>query len=223
MQLPRVKPWDKEIILAHLEAVVPLMHEAAEVGTLRARGYFDGLSLTEAEQRDPYLFAHLVRFHVGQHLDEHGQATEIDKHWLANSGVAFRYGWTDVRFLKSAAGRLPAPGRSLTKRRFYNQYISTPIWDLDPDADRSIALVNIVITWDVDYRGNLSQLVAYSPSEGGSTVDSVHWHWREPLAHPATTYAPPPPDVVEPGEDIDISRDTDEADEMGDEGTAEAK
>lgn len=210
--MPIVRPWDRDRILAHIEPIVPLLHEVTEAATQEARTFFDGLSLREAQERDPYLYAHLVRFHAGKLLVERGQDARVDKYWLANSGIAFRYGWADVRLLKSAAGRLPAPGRSITKRRFYSQYISMPIWD--QEGERSGPLVNLVITWDVDFRGNLSELVVYSPSEGGNTADSVHWHWRHQLEHPAMTYTPPPP--VEPdeeGEDLDIERDIDEADD----------
>lgn len=221
VEIPLVQPWDREQILGHVGPVVPLLHDAAEDATQKARGYFDGLSLTDAEQRDPYLYAHLVRYHVGRFLDAHGQDPQMDKRWLANSGVAFRYGWTDIRFLKSLAGRLPAPGRSMVKRAFYHQDISTPIWDFDAENARSLVLVNLVITWDVDYLGNLYQLVAYSPSAGGLSQDSVRWHWAQPLAHPATTYAPPPPEPTEAGEDLDIS-DDDRADEAGDTGEADA-
>lgn len=213
VEMPLPKPWDRPLILDHLSPIVPLLHEAAEAATHDARAFFDGLSLTEAEQRDPFLFAHLVRFHVGKVLSDRGQSAAIDRHWLSNSGVAFRYGWTDIRFLKSSAGCLPPPGRSMTKRRFYSQYIETPIWDFHDD--RAIVHVNLVVTWDVDYRGNLSQLVAYSPSDGANTPDSVHWHWREELAHPATTYVrPEPEEPQEEGEDLDIGRDTDLADDQ---------
>lgn len=224
VEIEDVRPWHKPRILAHLAPIVQLLHEAAEHGTNEAAAFFDGLTLREAEKRDPYLFAHLVRFHVGQYLSQRGQDAAIDTHWLANSGVAFRFGWIDVRFLKSAYGQLPAPGPSMTKRRFYNQYISSSLWDLNDENVRSVTLVNIVVTWSVDGRGHLTQLVAYCPSEGLNTLDSVHSYWSEPLVHPAEAYEPEPAPPQEPGEDreeLDISDKPDEAaartdDDIGD-------
>lgn len=207
MELPNVQPWEKVPILEQIGPIVPLLHEAAEDATHRARAFFDELGWPEGERTDPFLFAHLVRFHVGRFLDSRGHATDLDKQWMSNSGVAFRCGWTDVRFIKSSYGRLPAPGPSRTRRRFYHQDITTPFWESSLENRHSIVLVNLVITWDIDYRGSLSQLVAYSPSAGASSASSVNWHWAEVLAHPATTYAPPPPQSTEAGDDLDITDD----------------
>jgi hypothetical protein len=201
-----IDPWDKAAILAKLDAVVPLLYDAAEAATHQARSFFDSLPAREAERRDPYLFAHLVRFYVCRALDERGQTTDFDKDWLANSGVSFRLDWLAVRFLKSAMGQLPAPGKSMTKRRFYRQIIGATLWEID-STTRSIPSVNVVITWDVDSLGNLSRLNVYCPSDGADSLDSVHWYWREELAHPATTIEPPPsetPSEDDDREDLDI-------------------
>lgn len=214
VKITPVDPWDKPAILAQLEPIVPLLYDAAEAATHQARAFFDGLSAEEAEARDPYLFPHLVRFYVCRALDERGQSSTFDKDWLANSGVALRADWLAARFLKSSFGQLPPPGRSVAKRRFYRQITGATLWDLD-STNRSIPSVNVIVTWDVDSLGNLSRLTAYCPSDGGYTLESVHWYWREELAHPATTIALPPIETApedEDREDLDIGdADADEA------------
>ena len=164
-----VEPWDKAAILAQLEPIVPLLYDAAEAATHEARAFFDGLSTEEAEARDPYLFPHLVRFYVCRALDARGQTSNVDKDWLANSGVALRIDWLAARFLKSSFGQLPPPGRSMTKRRFYRQITGATLWEFD-STSRSIPSVNVVITWDVDSLGEPFMLLAVDcPSDGGTT------------------------------------------------------
>jgi hypothetical protein len=205
MDVADIKPWDKDRILVEIGPIVALLTSALEYATAEATSFFAGLTLREAESRDPYLFAHLVRFHAGEFLIARGHDSPIDKHWLANSGVAFQVSWVDVRVLKSSFRGLPAPGPSMTKRRFYRQWVAPSLWDVDDENKRTPTLVNIVVTWDVDSRGHLSQLVAYCPSDGLNSPDSVHWYWSEPLIHPAESYEPPPVPPTEPGEDIDIT------------------
>lgn len=205
MDMGGIKPWHKDPILAEISPVLDLLTAALEYATAEATQFFAGLTLREAERRDPYLFAHLVRFHAGEYLTARGHDAPIDRHWLSNSGIAFQVGWVDVRVLKSSYGKLPPPGMSKTKRRFYRQWTAPTLWDVEEENKRSPTLVNVVITWDVNGQGHLAQLVAYCPSDGLNTADSVHSYWSEALVHPAESIEPPPAPPSEPGEDIDIT------------------
>jgi hypothetical protein len=203
MDEPPVRPWEQEKILGRLESVVPILHESAEAATQAARLYLESLEPPVGPGDDPYFHAHATRFHLGRALRARGQESDIDKQWLANSGVAFRLDWIDVRMLKSANGELPPPGGSRIKRAFYRQEIElvAPLWEIDKPNGRADAMVNLVVTWDIDGRGNLTKLVAYSPSRGGWTASSVGWFWKHELLHPALTFTPPPV-FGEPAPDI---------------------
>lgn len=196
-------PRNRALILDKVRPIVPLLHEAAEYGTERARTYFHEQAMPSAQQSDDSLFAHLVRHQVNSFLNERGQVADVDRHWLANSGVAFTLDWIEVRFLKSFHGRLPAPGPSRTKRAFYRQVVEQGLWDERPSFQR----VNLVMTWDIDDFGNLAVLHVYSPSGGGNAPDSARSFWSEALEHPAVTFQVARPVVDDPDEaleEIDI-------------------
>jgi hypothetical protein len=202
-----ISPENKTLILAQLKPIVPLLHEAGEYGTERARSYFAEQALAAAKVRDKSTFAHLVRHQVKAYLIENGQPARIQPLWRPNSGVAFPLDWLDVLFLKSFYGRLPAPGRSRVKQAFYRQTIYDSLWT--PER-RTYNRVNIVITWDVDMFGNLSVLHVYSPSGGGIAPDSAKSYWDEALEHPAISYEAAPDeyldeDAEEEAEELDIS------------------
>ncbi len=215
-----IDPRNKILILNCLDPIVPLLTQAAEHATERARSYFKDQTLESAKVRDRYLFAHLVRHQICAYLNDRGQMAQVDTRWLPNSGVAFSLDWLDVRFLKSYFGKLPAPGHSQVKQAFYHQAIESSLWD---QGEPSFERVNIVVTWDVDGGGGLSTLDVYSPCWGGTARDSARSFWHETLVHPAVAYQPAPADEYaeeEDREDIDIEReissDTDEQGLAGD-------
>jgi hypothetical protein len=197
------EPSDKESILSYLEPLWPDAWRAFETGTQHAAAYFKDQPVERARTRDPWLFPHLVRFQARTYLAERGVDANIDPIWLALSGVAVRFGCIDLRFLLSDGGRLPAPGKSWTKRAFYHQAIQNPLFILDDEQPREPSMVNIVVTWGYDSGGVLTGLTAYCPNGGGRGRDSATEHWHHALAHPATTYQPPAAPIEE-GERTDL-------------------
>ncbi len=204
---PEFDPRDKDAILEYVNPIWVDSWRAFESGTQHAVAYFKDQSLLRAQARDPWLFAHLARFQAKTYLAERGHDAHIDPIWLASSGVALRYGNIDLRYLKADRGNggangLPAPGWSRRKRAFYRQEIQNPLFLFD--QPREIATVNLVVTWDYDSSGVLTELTCHSPRSGGNTRESVASYWWAPLRHPATTYAAPSKPEPEPGEDLEI-------------------
>jgi hypothetical protein len=185
-----IDPRDKERILGLLAPALPTIYEAFESGTARTREFFQQQPTERGKQRDPYLAAHLTRYWAGGYLAEKGLAERIDPIWLPNNGVAVRLGPVDVRCLKSFFGQIPGPGRSEVKRAFYNQVVQQPLFLFGPEQERAAALVNIIITWDVDARGSLGRLDVHSPASALRSRDSVRCYWTEELIHPALVYEP---------------------------------
>lgn len=182
--------------------VVPILHESAEAATQEVRLHLENLNPPASPSDDLSYHAHAIRFFLNRALKARGQDARIDKQWLANSGVAFRLDWIDARMLKSLNGALPPPGESRAKRAYYRQELDfmIPMWESEA-VTRTRASVNVVFTWDIDYRGNLLQLKVYCPSRGESTPNSVGSFWSEVLVHPALTYEPTPPSGT-PGSDL---------------------
>jgi hypothetical protein len=188
MDLPNVDPRDQASIMAVLEEVTGHFWQAFD--THESRAFFDAQESERGRKHGSFLFPHLVRFYANLYLADQGLQSRIDPIWKANDGVALRYKWIDVRFLKAYAGSLPPPGRSSKKRAFYRQAIQDPIWLFDEGRRRDGAAVNLVVTWEIDADGNLTELTVYCPREGGRSPESVKWYWKQPLRHPALMIKP---------------------------------
>ena len=210
MEVP-LEPDDKQGVLSYLDPLWPDAWRAFETGTQHAAAYFKDQPGERARVRDPWLFAHLVRFQARTYLADRGIDANIDLMWLALSGVAVRFGRVDLRFLLSDDGRLPAPGRSWKKRAFYSQAIQNPLFILGDEQPRLPATLNIVVTWDYDSSGVLRGLVVHCPSGGGNGRDSATSYWNHALPHPASTYQAPaqPADAEQPA-DLPIGHPEDE-------------
>lgn len=148
-----------------------------------------------------------------------GLNASLDPIWLPNNGVALRYDVMDIRCLKADCGRVPGPGQSRVKRRFYNQMIQPGLFVLEPERERKDATVNLLVTWDASQSGTLVSLAVHSPFSAASTRDSVHLYWTEDLLHPAETFEPEPePQPDEEPEELP-GYDEDHPDESTDTGT----
>lgn len=177
---PKPDVMDPEAVAADLEAVVPTIWRALEVGTLRARDFFEERDLGV----DSFLFPNLVRYEAKLFLVDAGQEvfeTEI----LSNNGLIMRHLEYQLRLLKSDNGELPTPGQSRRKQAYYSQQLEF----FAPIADEPVEMVNLVVLWDVDSHFNLSELTLVYPKSGGQTKASVSAFWKLPLEHPVTTLA----------------------------------
>ena len=113
---------------------------------------------------DVSLFAHMVRFELGNELRIHGVATSeyaddqsfgIDS--LPLSGLQLSFQGYCIKILKSSDGRCPPAGTSQRREAFYNQQI--PLHGTRP---------NIVFLWDFtpNFTLRVAMPVGYSASSG---------------------------------------------------------
>jgi hypothetical protein len=201
-------PRDRDGILEYVRPIWTDSWRAFEAGTEHAVAYFRDQPVEAAQTRDPWLFAHLARFQAKTFLSTRGHDAHIDPMWLANSGVAVRYGQVDIRYLKADRGNgdkngLPAPGWSRRKRAFYRQEIQNPLFMFD--QPRELATVNLVVTWDYDSSGVLFELTCHSPRAGHNTRESVASYWHASIPHPATAVQVPAEATDEYADDLEIA------------------
>src|SRR5690349_2340888 len=101
---------EPETVLSDLSGLLGILRSALEYGAGRARDYL-GIS------PDPWLAAHITRFHAKTYLQSAGIATAE----LAFSGLFVSDGRYPVRILKADHEDLPTPGPSEPKQDFYAQ------------------------------------------------------------------------------------------------------
>jgi hypothetical protein len=183
-----------EAALSDLSRLLPIVYSALEYGTYKAREFFDQ---QEDHTIDPYLAAHLVRFHALAEIRRAGHnASEEDDDFdlgnVPNSGILISYGRYNIRILKSTKeGELPAPGHSISRQSFYHQ-MSLPF----PNRDGELPPVNLILLWDVMNPYDLGKMILACPKAGGMTRDSVEAHWYNPI-----------PDACLLGKDTDHQKD----------------
>lgn len=117
-----------------------LEHQIPTLACERVWPYFDA----GGWMVDTYLFAHMIRFELGNQLRMNGIATSPDTDEqllgidsLPLSGLQLSYQGYCIKILKGRDGRTPPPGHSLRREAFYNQQI--PLHGTRP---------NIVLLWD---------------------------------------------------------------------------
>lgn len=177
---------DPETALAEMAELRPLLYEAFEVGTQVAREHF---ATTEASF-DPWMFAHLTRFHAKQHLIRLGYPVSDtgDGHSLEEipySGLWLRFQARErlyqIRIFKSHYGDTPSPGNSAIKQRYYQQL---PV-GVELTEEQQKAVVNLLVLWDVNGLHTLTGLSLVCPRNGNAAQSSVELFWSVPIPHPA--------------------------------------
>lgn len=111
---------------------------------------------------DPWLSAHLVRFHARQHLvKSQANSWQLLGH-PANAGIHLVLpGEHRVRVMSGRRSRLPNPGHSQTRRRYWSDggyyqfslFSETGVTDLPP--------LNLLVAWDAKANGTVSLCVAH--------------------------------------------------------------
>ena len=196
MKIPTSK-----IALNDLSPLIPLVYQAAEVGTQQGRDYFgDGKAF------EPHLYAQLVRYHANEFLKAQGHHTEFDKKDLANSGIYLIAGRYHIRFLKTKEGKIPAPGHSKARQRFWSHGYQTVFEFMkDNSEDDGTSPIHLLILWDANSHHNLKGLTLVCPKGGG--ILHAESFWIKGILHPAEMstgnedQVPPTADVY----DLDIS------------------
>ncbi len=173
-------PPEPQAALADLAPLVPVLYQAYEGAAFLAHNYF-------AQRNRPvdlWHHASIVRYEAKVMLEEHGLPLED----LANNGLALTYAGYNLRAFKADQGRVPSPGTSKTKQRFFQQFRLTDL----PESLLSFAQAqqgrwNLVVVWDVTPTYALADLVLALPKYGDADRASVEMCWEVPIPHPATT------------------------------------
>jgi hypothetical protein len=146
---------DPPEILDYLAAPLRAMRDAFDDGASYA-------SLTmEGRPRDPYLWAHLARYHAYHFLHDL-VASAWTLSTLRNSGIQVAKGPLVVRAFKRLGGGPPHPGHSLARRDYYGQRLLPLLWE-GVQAPESGA--NLLVDWDAD-PSTLQVSLALSKPEG---------------------------------------------------------
>ncbi len=119
-----------------------------------------------------------------------------------------------IKVYKSVHGLLPAPGRSFSKQRFWEQATLY--------AEEEVAIINLAVTWHVDGHYNLLGLDLCRPALVGGVQDIGQQKWSIPVPHPATLITlddvTPPANEDHDSYDRRADEDEDDLDISADEG-----
>lgn len=193
---------DPDEALALLSDVTDCVWDALESGLAKAREYFDA----EGTDFDPFLAAHLARYHAKLHLESNQQHAEYERVDLSNSGLRIlvnRGDWRiDLRIRKSDDGRLPVP-QSDSMRLFYHQPVMLGFYPDQPAAYQTICLVAL---WEAPKSyTHVTAINLSCPSESGNYRGEVKEHWNVSVPYPVTSIASDGGDPgEEPAADLDI-------------------
>lgn len=164
MKARDIPPMQKA--LADLSAYFPTFYDVFESGFDRAKSHFQEYDAAY----DPWLHAHLIRFHAKQLFIQRGMDTEeYQPENLANSGLQlFLEGWF-LRMRKSANGDVPPPGRSRAQHCYYQQILPEDFGDMH----------NLLLLWNATSRGDFKGLSLVYPLSANVVK------WRAEIPHPA--------------------------------------
>ena len=168
----------QEFLEQHWPLFGPL-YSSIEEGIQKGHRYF------EQEERPacPWLFAHIVRFHVCRRLEElQDSDIQFRAMSLPMSGVEIEFMGLTIKVLKADRGEIPAAGRSRRRQDFYN---GNNLFGSDFDVFR---LENWAVVWDLD---GVIQLIC--PSDAEAPHRPGCQRMAIALPHPAEVkWAPPP-------------------------------
>jgi hypothetical protein len=141
-------PADDEIMLDKLSPLLSILYKHIEGGIAKARSFFEA----EEEPPDPWLFSHIVRWHVCKRLDNlKDPSLSYERSLQAMSGIDITYGDRYVKVFKASDGELPAAGRSHPRQEFYKgNLFGQDEWGLP---------TYLAVIWDVN---NHSTVVIWS-------------------------------------------------------------
>lgn len=164
-------------LLRRLQPIVPMLWEALETGVEVARDHFE----RSGARRDPYLAAHLTRFHTRWALERSlpGVDFEVDENIpsipnLPNSGIRVRLAGVELWILKTFQGGVPAPGRSRRRQEAWQQ----PMFELKPAR-------TLLVLWDVDDNYELAVVSLVRPKKGDADPTSGEALWEVALPRPS--------------------------------------
>jgi len=178
-----------------LSPLGPILHRALEPSIEDARAYF------KERRPDPYLFAHLIRYHATTRILSSPLPGEVEFHSLRNSGISFTCNGCKARVWKSdGEGELHGPGVSQSRQNYFDQ----PFLDL---VDPNPADVRYVVLWDCDAKTGLLTLTIACPKRFNEDRpwDKPECHFYTVFPHAAIAVsASPQLTNPEPLEDLEL-------------------
>src|SRR5262245_22052416 len=135
-----------DVVLRRLEPLIPPVFSALEDGVLRTDEILESQPSNSKGERpsDPHVRAAHIRMLAKQTLDDSGRQCEFIREELAFCGLLVSFDNFRIRILKTGDGRLPGPGRSITRQRFFQQSFDDYLELLGLDDSGE---VNLVIYW----------------------------------------------------------------------------
>jgi hypothetical protein len=198
-------PTDDEIMLDKLNPLLSILYKYIEEGIAKAGSFFEG----EDESPDPWLFSHIVRWHICRQFDAlKDPHLSYERSPQAMSGIDITYEDCDLKVFKASDGELPAAGRSRPRQEFYKGNLF--------DDDTLGLPTHLAVIWDVNGHYQLLDIQLVCP-EDGPAWESGQQKWARTIPHPAEA-APTQQNTVNTGavdlteiqrpedvEDLDIS------------------
>jgi hypothetical protein len=199
-------PEAKEVV-GDFEPIIPFLYGAFELAHSIVPEIIRPhiVSCSEFKSATKWIYAPFMRFLVQSFLHDDGIQThlwqETDENnlkWepriLANNGLAGSFKGYEYRILKAMSSddlskKLPPPGYSRVKKRYYRQdhLKAFQPYLLPPDGMHSqIAKPNMIFLWEtID---NCVNLYLSCPSWGDEVTAAAYY--IVPIEHPVTTYKP---------------------------------
>jgi hypothetical protein len=183
-----------EHLVGVLAPILTVLYQIVEEGIYEARSFFD----EHHEPYTPWLFAHIVRWHICRRLDERdGISIEYTRNPLAFDGIEIMYEGYSIKLLKADEGDLPGAA-TYTREAWY----TGNLFELD---EISVEVSNVAVLWDVNRYYRFTELTLVIP--GSEEAPAL-------IPHPATLPHLQEPQVngssrdlteFEEPEDLDIS------------------
>jgi len=142
-------------------------------GITKARSFFE----VEDEPPDPWLFSHIVRWHICKQLDRlKDPHLSYEQSPLAMSGIDIIYEDRYIKVFKASDGELPAAGRSRPRQEFYKgNLFSGDEWGLP---------THLAVIWEVNGYYHLLDIQLVCPDDG-PIWESGQQKWARTIQHPA--------------------------------------
>ena len=166
---------DQATSLRELANIFPVVNSALNYATFKSSWFFRQQEADEYRKIDRYLAPNLVRFYALQalHNDKEGDFNVLN---VPNNGLYLTKNNYNIRILKSCNGKLPVPGHSLARQKFYRQE-QTSFYFLE-DFDVVEVKLNLIILWEVTSDYSLGKLSLACPKSGDFKRESVTAHWH---------------------------------------------
>jgi hypothetical protein len=187
-------PTDDEIMLDKLSPLLSILYKYIEGGISKARLFFEA----EDELPDPWLFSHIVRWHICKRLDNLKDPNlSYERSPLAMSGIDISYNDRYVKVFKADDGELPAAGRSHPRQEFYKgNLFAQDEWGLP---------TYLAVIWDVNSHYHLLDIQLVCPDDGPAW-ESGQQKWARTIPHPGESTQAQQNTINTGGADLDEIR-----------------